>query len=1166
MWSQANPISYKRVNINRVSWIVVFLLVLSTFSAITAEVPASANTTSPSMLTICKSLKTSYQYIAKSNNCNNKIYETIKWYRSGNVPIGLPNSRLLTLNSCQSKLNPTNIVLRAKCNRSSEVSIIWNRRVGPPDSPVITNVESSEFGTATIRFTAPANDGGAAVTSFTAVAIPGNIKAVTKVVNSGNITIKGLVAGTRYTFKVFASNLYGNSNESVGSSSIYIPNVPGAPLIKSVEVKGSYSAEIAFAKPDSDGGAPITEYKVFSTPSAALSHYESGEGLIQVNGLNPGTSYVFTIVAFNTAGDSVASNESNKVTTANLAPVSASAPDPAPVISGGGGGGGGGGGAPAVTYTITYALNGGSGSLPTQANVSTGGTFTTAASTGITKSGYTFNGWSDGSTTTAESATYTVGSSNVTLIAQWSAVSHTITYALNGGSGSLPTQANISTGGTFTTAVSTGITKSGYTFGGWSDGSTTTAESTTYTVGSSNVTLTAQWISAPTVDSLDVTSGRVIGGTAVIITGTGFLAGATVKFGSDTATVGVITSTTISVTTPSHLAGSVTVLVTNPDTGSGSKSSAFTYFQPTLVSINVPSGSVAGGTRVVITGTHLLGVNSVTFLGVRATIISNTDTTLTVDTPARSNAIGAFISASWTDGSDVFLYGAYTYTAGPAAKVAITRASVGNQDGAVFTTQPQVTVQDANGNTITSSTATVTASVSSGGTLIGTSTANASGGVATFNNLGISGTINSTYTVTYTAVGLTPASVDITVTPNSGATFTSYSFAGLTPAVSAQISVSWHEVRVTIPYEVDRTNLVATFTLDRGATATKGGVAQVSGTTANSFAITTSVASNTHYVVTAQDGVTTMNWNVIVTIGGLTPSFSTYTRTLDGFTAQISNYDSAYTWAGTATAGGSVSISNTGLITVTGLAANTSSIATITTSRTSVSPNPTYTSGSASTAATSSLPVYGVGQVGLGGGTIFYAAATAFAAPGAPCNTNGAGGTSTCKYLEYAPAVYLNSVKQNDGTYGWSSNTSTLTGQVISPTTNQDIGQGFNNTSLMKVNGATSAAQAYVLQYAGTDSSAGQWFIPSLKELNQLCRYVGGYSIDNSNDNCGSSGLTQTAINEGFRNSGVYWSSSESNAGNAWVLVIGGAGGSNPNFSKNNQQYIRPVRVFGDNG
>lgn len=97
----------------------------------------------------------------------------------------------------------------------------------------------------------------------------------------------------------------------------------------------------------------------------------------------------------------------------------------------------------------------------------------------------------------------------------------------------------------------------------------------------------------------------------------------------------------------------------------------------------------------------------------------------------------------------------------------------------------------------------------------------------------------------------------------------------------------------------------------------------------------------------------------------LTPTFGSTTATTTGFTVQISNYSASYTWAGTATANGIVSISGTGLVTVTGVAGNTASTATITTTRTG------YTGGSATVSATSLVSSYTItltaGTNGTGG-------------------------------------------------------------------------------------------------------------------------------------------------------------------------------------------------------
>ncbi len=115
-----------------------------------------------------------------------------------------------------------------------------------------------------------------------------------------------------------------------------------------------------------------------------------------------------------------------------------------------------------------------------------------------------------------------------------------------------------------------------------------------------------------------------------------------------------------------------------------------------------------------------------------------------------------------------FAVGSSTYSyanivlCGPATKLATTTAAAGSVSSIAFTTQPVITIQDVSSNTVTNSTATVTASISSG-TLIGTTTATAVNGIATFSNLGITAG-SGTYTITYSSGALTSTSHSITVT------------------------------------------------------------------------------------------------------------------------------------------------------------------------------------------------------------------------------------------------------------------------------------------------------------------------------------------------------------------------------------------------------------------
>jgi hypothetical protein len=83
---------------------------------------------------------------------------------------------------------------------------------------------------------------------------------------------------------------------------------------------------------------------------------------------------------------------------------------------------------------------------------------------------------------------------------------------------------------------------------------------------------------APTVSGIAPPSGSSNGGTGVTMTGTGFLAGATVKLGGAAASsVVVVSSTSITATTPAHPAGSVDVVVTNSDGQSATLTGGYTY-------------------------------------------------------------------------------------------------------------------------------------------------------------------------------------------------------------------------------------------------------------------------------------------------------------------------------------------------------------------------------------------------------------------------------------------------------------------------------------------------------------------------------------------------------------------------------------------------------------
>lgn len=100
-----------------------------------------------------------------------------------------------------------------------------------------------------------------------------------------------------------------------------------------------------------------------------------------------------------------------------------------------------------------------------------------------------------------------------------------------------------------------------------------------------------------TVSSCSPSTGS--GGATVTIAGSGFQAGATVKFGTAAAlNVTVPSATSITCTTPTGPTGAVSVVVTNPDGGSGTLPSGFTY----------PGGTGATGATIsAFAGTGTIG-------------------------------------------------------------------------------------------------------------------------------------------------------------------------------------------------------------------------------------------------------------------------------------------------------------------------------------------------------------------------------------------------------------------------------------------------------------------------------------------------------------------------------------------------------------------------------
>jgi hypothetical protein len=110
---------------------------------------------------------------------------------------------------------------------------------------------------------------------------------------------------------------------------------------------------------------------------------------------------------------------------------------------------------------------------------------------------------------------------------------------------------------------------------------------------------------APIVTGINPNSGPVAGGTAVTITGTNFVAGATVTIGGVAAMdFSVVSATSITATTPAGTLGAKDVVVTNPDTLFGTLPGGFTYIEGALISgyTHEVNGAILPGVTITLDG------------------------------------------------------------------------------------------------------------------------------------------------------------------------------------------------------------------------------------------------------------------------------------------------------------------------------------------------------------------------------------------------------------------------------------------------------------------------------------------------------------------------------------------------------------------------------------
>jgi hypothetical protein len=142
----------------------------------------------------------------------------------------------------------------------------------------------------------------------------------------------------------------------------------------------------------------------------------------------------------------------------------------------------------------------------------------------------------------------------------------------------------------------------------------------------------------PSVTSVSPGAGAADGADNVRIDGSRFLPGATVTMDGAATNVVVVNSTTITATTPAHVAGVVAVIVTNPDGKSSRLPGAFTFADLAVTSV-APAFARSGETvRILGAGFNVGAI--VTMGGVAARILSSSNSSaINVVAPDRDGGL-----------------------------------------------------------------------------------------------------------------------------------------------------------------------------------------------------------------------------------------------------------------------------------------------------------------------------------------------------------------------------------------------------------------------------------------------------------------------------------------------------------------------------------------------
>ena len=254
-------------------------------------------------------------------------------YYLSNYDIPSSGFYLQTVDSPHSVLNLINgqsyiyQIFATNSEYTGPAAIYEAAKPGTPSAPIIASSLNPVFVGTTVTFNwlAPDN-GGFTITGYKLTNITDNV--TTSIGNVLTYNISGLTIGNQYSFKISAENINGEGPTNLYNTFTVPITTPGPPNITAAPTVGDTTLTLRWTAPDSDGGDAIIRYKLSGNNGFTTISLSANQSPFTVTNLLNGTSYIFTILAVNNAGDGTASTYDAATPISSI-----TKPDP-PTISG----------------------------------------------------------------------------------------------------------------------------------------------------------------------------------------------------------------------------------------------------------------------------------------------------------------------------------------------------------------------------------------------------------------------------------------------------------------------------------------------------------------------------------------------------------------------------------------------------------------------------------------------------------------------------------------------------------------------------------------------------------------------------------------------------------------------------------------------------------------